>query len=133
MGLQRCEVMRQRLKPQHLFLLSVASVTCLALTSSPAGITASSFRELAGDEPSIVLCTIVRCRATDNGWLLNLSDTAGERRDAFCPYGSVEGAPSNGSAARVWAQPSDDDPTFLFIGRLEVLPAPVVKSSGNND
>lgn len=120
--------MRHRtLEPRDLFALSIMAVLTLALLSSPDGTEASTFAEMEPDGTSIVICTIQRCRLVDNGWVMNLTDTAGGRIDAFCRYGDVDGIPLNGSAVRIWAQPSEDDPSFLFISRMDVLPPPEVR------
>ena len=120
--------MRHRtLEPRDLFALSIMAVLTLALLSSPDGTEASTFAEMEPDGTSIVICTIQRCRLADNGWVMNLTDTAGGRIDAFCRYGDVDGIPLNGSAVRIWAQPSEDDPSFLFISRMDVLPPPEVR------
>ncbi|KQM11120.1 hypothetical protein AOA80_10360 [Methanomassiliicoccales archaeon RumEn M1] len=118
---------RRTLEPRDLFVLSIVAVLVLALLSSPDGTEASTFDEMMTDGTSIVVCTIDRCRPSDNGWVLNLTDTAGGHIDAFCRYGDVEGTPLNGSAVRIWARPSEDDPSFFYIGRMVVLPPPEVR------
>lgn len=115
---------RHTLEPRDLFALSIVAVFALALMSSPDGTEALTFAEMEPDGTSVVVCTIQRCRPSDNGWVMNLTDTAGGRIDAFCRYGDVDGIPLNGSAVRIWAQPSEDDPSFLFISRMDVLPLP---------
>lgn len=118
---------RRTLEPRDLFALSVVAVLTLALLSSPDGVEVSTFDEMEPGGTSVVVCTIQWCRPSDNGWLLNLTDTAGGHIDAFCRYGDVDGTPLNGSAVRIWAQPSEDDPSFLYISRMELLPLPEVR------
>lgn len=119
---------RRKVGPRELFLMSIVAVAALALTSSPDGTEALTFDRMEPGDTSVVVCTIVRCRAADNGWVLNLTDTAGGRIDAFCAYGNEDNVPLNGSAVRIWAQPSEDDPSFAFIERMEVLPPPAPRS-----
>ena len=121
------EVRRRTLGPRDLFALSVVAVLALALLSSPDGVEVSTFDEMEPGGKSVVVCTIQRCHPSDNGWLLNLTDTAGGYIDAFCRYGDADGTPLNGSAVRIWAQPSEDEPSFFFISRMEMLPLPEVR------
>lgn len=107
--------------------MSILAVAMLALASSPDGTETLSFDLMEPDETSVVVCTIVRCRAADNGWVLNLTDTTGGCADAFCRYGRSDGVPLNGSAVRIWAQPSRDDRSFIFIDRMELLPPPELR------
>lgn len=118
---------RRTLEPRDLFALSVVAVFALALLSSPDGVEVPTFDEMEPDGTSVVVCTIQRCRPSDNGWVLDLTDTAGGHIGAFCRYGDADGTPLNGSAVRIWAQPSEDDPSFFYIGRMEMLPLPEVR------
>ena len=103
----------------------------LALLSSPDGTEAATFGEMKADETSVVLCTVHRCRPSDNGWVLNLTDVVGGHINAFCRYADVNGEVLNGSAVRIWTQPSDDDPSFFYISRMKVLPPPEIIQANN--
>ena len=76
---------RRTLEPRDLFVLSIVAVLVLALLSSPDGMEASTFDEMMTDGTSIVVCTIDRCRLSDNGWVLNLTDTAGGSHRRLLP------------------------------------------------
>lgn len=120
--------MRRPLRPADLFLLAAAAVVALTLLSSPAETAAGCFADLDPEGTSVVVCVVQRCRPAEGGYLLNISDAAGVRADAFCPLRAAPGPPANLSAARIWATPSDE-PGFLYIARLEPLPAPVVREA----
>jgi|GEM_PF-5290630 len=120
--------MRRTLRPADLFLLAAAAVAALALLSSPAETEVASFAELRPDTTSVVVCLVEHCRTTDHGYLLDLSDAAGMQAEAFCRFSDAAAPPAERSAVRVWVTPSDED-GFLYVSRLEPLPAPEVRQA----
>ncbi len=112
-----------RRHPHALFLLACLSVLALMLLSdfSPPPADDIPALDQGGGE---LTCLVLSSRTTAKGHVLNLTDAGGNLAKAFCPLDVAGAAPPDGALVRIVAEPSSDDPGFLFVRELEILQGP---------
>jgi hypothetical protein len=109
------------LSPRRLFVLAALSVVGLLLVSDLAPLPVERFSHLGSTGESEVVCIVAKLRPNEKGFLMNLTDSEGEHRDAFCAREDMVPGVTNGSVVSMVVQPSEEDPRFLFVRSLRLL------------
>lgn len=109
--------------PYVLFTLACLSIAALMLLSDFSPPPAEDLASVDTDG-SEISCLVVSSRTTEKGHVLNLTDTSGHFAEAFCSFEVAADPPPDGSMVRVVVEPSADDPSFLFVQKLEVVQGP---------
>lgn len=102
----------------------MGAVLVLIVLSPPDETEVGSLRDLSSEHPSQLACLVQRCRTTEKGYLLNLTDPQGNFADAFCPFAAAAAPPEDRSVVVICGRLSADDPNFVYVDRLELPEVP---------
>jgi len=112
------ELWTPRISEKGLFALSLISISLLLLASDHGAPLIQDFGALEGAAGEVeVICLVTDVRATDKGWMLDLTDTRSQTMSGYCSKAVMTCPPPAGTVLRIRGRLSDDpEPLFCIEG-----------------
>jgi hypothetical protein len=79
------------------------------------------FEDVAVGSNMSVECIVVQCNHSKSGLIMTALDRNGAGASIFLSPSVLAGPVAVGTVVRVTVTPSEDDPTFMFASKVEVL------------